>query len=126
LRGYTQRTAALVARVEAFGRSLTPTDLPGNDIVHWDLHPGNLLVRGDELTAVIDTDFVTCGDASFDLVTFAFASAAVECDPAVRERLWTWVESATDETRRQTYLAHLLIRFLDWPIRCERSRNPAV
>jgi len=117
LRRYTPRTAALVARIEMFGRSLTPSELQGNDIVHWDLHPGNLLVRGDDRTGVIDTDFVTRGDASFDLVTLALASSEIECDTTVSERLWKWVERTTDEMRRQTYLAHLFVRFLDWPIR---------
>ena len=48
---------------EQIGRDARPSTLVGGDIVHWDWHPGNLLEVDGELTAVIDNDFVTTGDA---------------------------------------------------------------
>jgi hypothetical protein len=33
----------VVEQIEAIGRALIPADLAGHDIVHADLHPGNLL-----------------------------------------------------------------------------------
>jgi len=68
-RRYDERTAGLVREIEAFGTTLTPAELDGSDIVHWDLHPGNVLVDGGAVSAVIDTDFCAVGDAAFDLVT---------------------------------------------------------
>jgi hypothetical protein len=57
LRSYDRRTASLLETIEGIGRSLDPVDLPGGDVVHWDLHPGNLLQVDGVLTAVVDTDF---------------------------------------------------------------------
>ncbi len=68
LRRYDGRTASLVEEIEAFGRRLDPDEFEGRDIVHWDLHVGNLLAQDGELSAVVDTDFCVVGDAAFDLV----------------------------------------------------------
>ena len=117
LRRYDRRTAQLVGRIEQLGRSLRPDDLSGTDLVHWDLHAGNLLVAGDDLSAVVDTDFVTIGDAAFDLVTLAVSSLAVPSEDGVRDRLFAVAFDGLTEPKRQAYLAHLFLRVIDWPIR---------
>ncbi len=116
LRSYNQRTALLISRIEAFGRGLHPDDLTARDVIHWDLHPGNLLADERGLTAIVDTDFATVGDSAFDLVSLALASLALPCDPGVRSRLFASFDGL-DEVRRQAYLAHLFVKNLDWPIR---------
>lgn len=121
LREYDSRTRALVERIEAFGSSLDPDDLSGaHDVVHWDLHAGNLLVDGDALSAIVDTDFAAVGDAQFDLVMLAVSSLDLPCDPGVRERLFASALDDLDELRSQMYLAHLFLRVIDWPIRRRR------
>jgi hypothetical protein len=120
LRDHDDRTAALLERIERFGRTLSADDLPGADLVHWDLHPGNLLVHGGDeqrLRAVIDNDFVTVGDGAFDLVTLAVSTAEVPAEPGAVERLWDAIDHEVGEVARQAYLAHLFLRILDWPIR---------
>jgi hypothetical protein len=119
LRSYDRRTALLISRIEEFGRGLRPEDFTAADILHWDLHPGNLLVDERGLTAIVDTDFATVGDSAFDLVSLALASLAIPCDPGVRSRLFASFEGI-DEIRRQAYLAHLFVKNLDWPIRRNR------
>jgi Phosphotransferase enzyme family len=118
LRDFDRRTRSLVERIEAFGYSINPDELRprARDIVHWDLHAGNLLVSDGSLTAVIDTDFAVVGDAQFDLVTLAVTSLAVAAERDVRERLFA---AAGDLGSRpaQAYLAHLILRVIDWPIR---------
>lgn len=64
LRNYDARTARLLDRIVEIGRGIALSDLPGTDIVHWDLHAGNLLQRNDGLTGIVDTDFVKVGDAA--------------------------------------------------------------
>ena len=49
LRGFDARTAAVLEQIEACGRLLTIADLPGSDLVHWDLRPGNLAYRHGSL-----------------------------------------------------------------------------
>ena len=82
--GYDERTRSLIRRIESFGCSLKAENFIAHDVVHWDLHPGNLLVDGGDLSAVVDTDFVIVGDAHFDLVMLALTSLNVECDSGVR------------------------------------------
>jgi thiamine kinase-like enzyme len=117
LRDFDRRTRSLVDRVEVFGSTIKESDLVGRDIVHWDLHSGNLLVADGSLSAVVDTDFAVVGDASFDLVTLALSSLTIPCEPGVRSRLFASAFDDMDELRAQAFLAHLLIRTIDWPIR---------
>ncbi len=117
LRRYDARTSELVREVEAFASTVVPAELEGEDLVHWDLHPGNLLIAGDTVSAVIDTDFCAVGDAAFDLVMLAVASAAYGCSPDVRRRLREAALDPLPAIRRKAYLGHLFVRFLDWPIR---------
>jgi aminoglycoside phosphotransferase (APT) family kinase protein len=124
LRDYDERTAALVAGIESFGRAVHPDDLDAGDVVHFDLHPGNILHQRGRLSAVVDTDFAQVGDAAFDLVTLALASLALSCDRGVRSRLFAAAFDGLSDVRRRAYLGHLFIRFLDWPIR--RGRHDEV
>jgi Ser/Thr protein kinase RdoA (MazF antagonist) len=117
LRDFGGRTRSLVERVEAFGTTIDESALVGRDIVHWDLHGGNLLVADGALSAVVDTDFSVVGDASFDLVTLALSSLTLPCEAGVRSRLFGSAFDELDDLKAQSYLAHLFIRILDWPIR---------
>lgn len=117
LRGYDARTAALVEEIEAFGARVNPDDLRARDIVHWDLHIGNLLARGGRLSAVVDTDFCAIGDAAFDLVALALSSSTVTCASGLRRHIFGLALDPLPPVRRKAYLGHLFIRFLDWPIR---------
>jgi thiamine kinase-like enzyme len=117
LRGYDHRTAELLSRIERFGGSLKETELVAGDIVHWDLHPGNLLTGAVGLSAIVDTDFAMVGDAAFDLVMLALTSRALPGEAAVQARLDEAAFDQLEEIRKQAYLAHLFLRLLDWPIR---------
>jgi hypothetical protein len=115
--GYDERTRSLIRRIESFGCTLKAEDFSGRDVVHWDLHPGNLLVVDGDLSAVVDTDFTIIGDARFDLVMLALTSLNVECDRGVRSRLFAEAFDHLDELTTQAYLGHLFVRLIDWPIR---------
>ena len=116
-RDFDERTRSLVEKVEAFGSTIDESDLIGNDIVHWDLHGGNLLLDDGSLTAVVDTDFSAVGDACFDLVALALSSLSLPCESGVRTRLFASAFDDLDDLKAQVYLAHLFIRIIDWPIR---------
>jgi Ser/Thr protein kinase RdoA (MazF antagonist) len=120
-RRYDDRTRSLIERIEAFGGSLHPEDFVAHDVVHWDLHPGNLLVDATGLSAVVDTDFAIVGDAAFDLVMLALTSLHMECEVGVRSRLFGEAFDQLDEVRTQAYLGHLFVRLIDWPIRRNSS-----
>lgn len=121
LRQFDRRTRRIVDRIEEIGRSLDPLDLGGLEIVHGDLHPRNLLEESGRLTAVIDMDYVRVGDAAFDLTMLALCSLEVTTEPGVRSRLFARGIDELAEPRRSAYVAGLLLRFLDWPIRKSRT-----
>jgi hypothetical protein len=123
-RGYDDRTRSLIGRIESFGCSLKAEDFIGHDVVHWDLHPGNLLVDGGGLSGVVDTDFALVGDAGFDLVMLALTAMSVECESGVQSRLFAEAFDHIEELRAQAYLGHLFVRLIDWPIR--RNSPPEV
>jgi thiamine kinase-like enzyme len=117
LRRHDERTARLVTKIEEFGGALRGDALVGHDIVHWDLHPGNLLEDDGKLSAVVDTDFAVVGDAAFDLVTLALSCLAWPSPAGVRDRLFAAAFDDLGDLQRRAYLGHLFIRFIDWPIR---------
>ena len=123
LRNHDRRTADLIDRVEKLATAVDPNELSGHDIVHWDWHPGNLLEVDGQVRAVIDNDFVTTGDAAFDLVTVAITSLQVVCEDGVRDRIDSAAFSGLSPQRRQAYEAHLLLRLIDWAIRAQRSED---
>jgi aminoglycoside phosphotransferase (APT) family kinase protein len=121
LRHHDERTARLLSRIEDVGRGIVPHDLVGHDIVHWDLHPGNLLQQDGALSAVVDTDFAAVGDAAFDLVLLALASLTVPCEKGVRSRLFAAAFDDLGALQRRAYLSHYFLRLLDWSIRRGRQ-----
>jgi hypothetical protein len=123
LRRYDERTRRVVEKIEAIGRELTPVDLDGRDIVHADLHPGNVLQLDGGLSAVVDLDYARAGDAGFDLASLAVASLATDADPGVRKRLFEQGIDALDSRRRAAYVGNLLLRNLDWQIRKNRPSH---
>ena len=72
----------------------------GDDVVHWDLHPGNLLQVDGRLCAVVDNDFAAVGDGRFDLVTLVIAGCMTPCDAGVRDRLAAAAFDDLDPVRR--------------------------
>ncbi|MHB1447150.1 MAG: hypothetical protein ACYCZV_16065 [Acidimicrobiales bacterium] len=106
-----------MARIEEFGRNIYPGDLVGHDIVHWDLHPGNILADDGKHAANSDTDFAVVGDARFDLVALALGSLTMPCEDGVQSRLFEAAFDGLSNLERMAYLGHLFVRVIDWPIR---------
>jgi hypothetical protein len=51
------------------------------------------------------------------LVTLALSSLTLPCDAGVRSRLFSSAFDGLDDLRAQSYLARVLVRIIDWPIR---------
>lgn len=121
LHDHDSRTRRIARRIEEIGRSLEPQQLQGTDIVHADMHPGNMLQVGGRLSAIVDLDYATAGDAGFDLVFLAVSSLSTPSEAGIRRRLFEAVRTSVDEPRRLAYMGNLLLRLLDWPIRKGRT-----
>ena len=84
------------------------------DIVHWDFNPGNVLVDRDRITGVIDWEGACAGDRGFDLATLLFYSYD---DREVREPLGREVLDCSGHGALAVYLAHMIVRHVDWSMR---------
>jgi aminoglycoside phosphotransferase (APT) family kinase protein len=114
LRDHSPETAALLATLQAEVRANAPAELPADDIVHFDFTPANVLVDHERISGVIDWDGVCAGDRAFDLVTLLFY--AVE-KPELRAILRSHVLARASDGAFRLYLAHMIVRQVDWSIR---------
>jgi hypothetical protein len=123
LRRFSPRTADLERRILRQGSDY-PQHLLGDDAVHGDFHPGNILTADGEITGVIDWDGAGRGDHRFDLVVLRFGlhprpdrSAGLDhADRAVVERLDTMLDALPEAVLRPAW-AHMSLRMTDWAIR---------
>lgn len=109
---HSERTARLLERIHAIGERHAA--MVGDDLVHLDFHPGNVLVDAGRLTGVIDWDGATRGDRHFDLVTLRFMLTGH--DPGLVRPIDARL-NAISERRRLAYWAHMSLRLVDWSIR---------
>jgi Ser/Thr protein kinase RdoA (MazF antagonist) len=88
---------------------------PGEDFVHYDFAPANLLYDGTAITGVIDINPpLLAGDRAFDLATLLFYHYDHD---EIRDRLRArLLDLATPQTAR-AYLAHMVLRQVDWSLR---------
>lgn len=114
LRRYSVETAALLETLQNLVVHHSAEIFITRDIVHWDFNPGNVLSDGTRITGVIDWDGVCAGDRSFDLSTCLFYSYD---DREVRDLLWREVSNSSGHGALSVYLAHMIVRQVDWSIR---------
>jgi Ser/Thr protein kinase RdoA (MazF antagonist) len=121
---YDRRTRMLLEVVRRAGTE-HPATIPGDDLVHSDLHPGNVLVdRTAAITGVVDWDGVGRGDHRFDLVTLRFDMALPGADQrerSERQAAARWLDARFDDdvepAALRAYWAHMSLRLVDWAIR---------
>jgi hypothetical protein len=109
LREFSSRTAELERRISAVDAEV----LAGDDALHVDFHPGNLLQTGGRITGVIDWDGAGRGHRGFDLVTLRFG---VKGPDDVVARLDTLLDELPYDVLRVSW-AHMSLRMVDWAIR---------
>ncbi len=85
-----------------------------NDIVHFDFQPSNLLVQNSDISGVVDWEATCAGDGAFDLATLLFYTYD---NTHLREQLWQYALVRTSLNVLSMYLAHLILRQVDWSLR---------
>nr|WP_238356655.1 phosphotransferase [Kribbella italica] len=101
------RTAALERRIAA----VEVETLVGDDAVHVDFHPGNLLQTDGRITGVIDWDGAGRGHRGFDLVTLRFGVRGPIAVP-----LDHLLDELPSDVLRAAW-ASMSLRMVDWAIR---------
>ncbi len=115
LRQFSRRSAALERWIRQVGDE-HGDQLAGDDAVHCDFHPGNMLASNGAITGVVDWDGGARGDCRLDLVTLRFGVLPGRCDPVVTDRLDTILDGLPAATLRPAW-AHMSLRMADWAIR---------
>lgn len=116
LRHHGRRAAALEGWVRGVSESLPGDVLTGDDAVHLDFQPGNLLAVAGRITGVIDWDGAGRGDRRLDLVTLRFGVWPDRADPDVVRRLDDHLDTIPAQVLMPAW-AHMSLRMVDWAIR---------
>lgn len=115
MRGHSDRTRRLERWVARVGAG-HPGQLGGQDAVHLDFQPNNLLADGDRITGVVDWDGAGRGDRRLDLVTLRFGVHAVAAEPEAVARLDALLDEVPPHVLDPLW-AHMSLRMVDWAIR---------
>ena len=115
LAGYDRRTARLLAAIEEAGAAV-PECLPGDDLVHFDFHPENVLVDpAGAVTGVVDWDGAGRSHGYFDLFTLRFDLARRA--PELGRWLAAQLQGTAPDGVVLACWAHLSLHLVDWSIR---------
>jgi aminoglycoside phosphotransferase (APT) family kinase protein len=119
LRQHSERTRDLLQTLQSWAQNARDVEVDGTDIVHYDFHPGNILIADESITSVIDWTGSCAGDATFDLCTLLFYCYDEQpwSDLLMREIL-----GQTEIQALRLYLSHMILRQVDWSI---RHHNPS-
>lgn len=123
LRQHSPTGRRLISRIEEIGAEALALEAANSgvggadDLMHWDLHPGNLLVLDGNVSAVIDLDNAGPGRRGFDLVTFALSSQILPADDGLASALLDEARSRVSDELWIASIAHLVLRFSNWAMR---------
>lgn len=120
LRQHSPETAAMLQALQALVTDYQGAIEETNEVVHFDFQPANLLIHNDTVSGVVDWDGVRAGDSAFDLATLLFYGYD---ESQVREALWAQALALRPIQVLSVYLAHLILRQVDWSL---RHYGPAV
>lgn len=114
LQQHSSGTAELLHTLQALVMSHQDEPHHTTDIVHGDFQHANILIEEKQISGVVDWDGFGAGDCIFDIATLLFYSyESVE----VRERLWNYALERASLKLLSIYLAHLILRQVDWSLR---------
>jgi hypothetical protein len=114
LRTYSAESAAILDALHRIVAAHASDCPKRNDIVHFDFHTNNVLIEDGRVTGVIDWEGSASGDCAFDLATMLFYTWPFE---EFRDALWRALLDRTTRSAVAVYLAHMIVRQLDWSMR---------
>jgi aminoglycoside phosphotransferase (APT) family kinase protein len=114
LEDHSSVTRALLTHLQALVSEHAQTVCATDDTVHFDFNPANILIDNGQISGVIDWEGALAGDRMFDLVTLLFYAGS---DFAVRRSIWSHLSVSSTRGAISLYLAHIIVRQIDWSIR---------
>ena len=123
---YDDRSRKLLDWIREVGLT-GPDQLAGDDLVHWDLVPGNVLLdEHGKVTGIVDWDGIGRGDRHFSLIKLRFVLANwsilqpagyPEVSSRAVARLDEHLQSMLEPEDFRRYWAHWSLSMVDWAIR---------
>jgi aminoglycoside phosphotransferase (APT) family kinase protein len=114
---YDRRSRRLLDWVHEVGTG-SRAEMTGDDLVHLDFHPGNVLVDdAGSVTGIVDWDGIGRGDRRFGLVTLRFGVTTQDGDAATAAWLDDVLDRRIDAETLRVYWAAMSLREVDWAIR---------
>lgn len=114
LRTYSPESAAILDRLQRIVEAHAAECPRRRDIVHWDFHNNNVLMDNNRVSGVIDWERSYSGDRAFDLAIMLFYTWRFR---DFREALGCALLERTTKGAVAVYLAHMIVRQLDWSMR---------
>jgi aminoglycoside phosphotransferase (APT) family kinase protein len=115
-------TALLLERVQSIARRNVDASVRGDDVVHFDMNPANVLHSGGRLSGIVDWNVpfagAAQGDRGFDVATLLFYTYDLA---STREHLWQAALAISGISWTAVYLCHLCLRQVEW----SRRHSPA-
>ena len=119
LSGCSSVVSALVERLRLVCADVPPPPA-APDMVHTDLNPGNVLVRGGAVVAVVDIGNAGSGTRATDLTTLVWYTFQDPLLDGVRRRLWTRILDLVGWDGAAVLAAAQILHMLEFPIRLGR------
>lgn len=118
LRRHSAATADLLAVAQRLAAGHAAERCPLGDVVHFDFQGANILVDGGRVSGVVDWEGTRAGDRAFDLATLLCCmDGGGAVAPTLQALLWRELRARTTPGLRRLYLAHMILRQVDWAIR---------
>jgi hypothetical protein len=114
LRQHSRATADMLRALQAIVVEHQDQPHRTDDIVHVDFAHANILVHADQVSGVVDWQAAYAGDCSFDIASLLFYAYD---DVALRARLWEYALTRASLELLSIYLAHMILRQVDWSLR---------
>lgn len=124
LRRHSDTGRRLIMRIEELGAAIADLGA-ADDLIHWDLHPGNLLVVDGAISAVIDLDNAGPGPRGFDLITFALSAHVLPGTEGLAAAMLADALGRSPGMLGEAAIAHLILRFSNWAIRTGHEAEAA-
>ncbi len=114
LQQHSPETASMLHMLQGLVTEYQQSISEINEIVHFDFQAANFLVQQDRISGVVDWEGARAGDSAFDLATLLFYGYD---DTSVRDFLWKYSLARRPIQVMSVYLAHLILRQVDWSLR---------
>ncbi len=114
LQHHSPETASMLKTLQGLVTAHQKSISEIEEIVHFDFQAANLLVHQHTLSGVVDWEGARAGDSAFDLATLLFYGYD---DGQVRTFLWEYALARRPIQVLSVYLAHLILRQVDWSLR---------